>query len=228
MNETLKNELCEALIRTAVIQNAYEENNSILLEAQSQNIPLPSNYEKKLSIFVRKYARHKKHKSLLFYGKKIASIILIIIGLTFIGLFQFEEIRAACHNIFIEIHNKYIQIDFVPSNSQINFSPKLNHLLDGFDLIQSENNEGEYYWRYENTSGDIIELSVFVQERTVYLDNEHYNVTDIQINNYDGKFFESNDSNFLNYVIWNTNTEYFRLSSSLDKDFMIKLAENVK
>lgn len=228
MNDTLKNELLEALIKTAVIQYTYEENSSIPTEKHLETIELPVNYERKLNNFVKKYAKRKKRKPLLFYSKKIASIILIIIGITFVGLLQFEEIRAACYNVFIEIHKKYIQIDFVPNISENNPSPKIKNLPDDFYLTQSLADEYQSYWRYENASGDIIELFVFVQERTIYVDTEHYDVTDIRINNCNGKFFESNDSSFMNYMIWNTDAEYFRLSSSLQKDLMINLAESIK
>lgn len=227
MKDTLKNELWEALIKTAVIQYTYEENSSIPTEKQLETIDLPVNYEKKLNTFVKKYAAHEKRKSLLFLAQKIASIILIIMGISFVYLLHFEEIRAACHNLFIEIHEKYIQIDFIPNGSENEHSSKLNNLPDGFYLTQSFGDDTQSYWRYENTSGDIIELFVFFQERTTYIDNEHYNLTDIQINDCNGKFFESNDSNFLNYAIWNTDAEYFKLCSSLPKDLIIKLAENV-
>ncbi len=228
MDDTLKNELWEALIKTAVIQYTYEENSSIPTEKQLETFELPINYERNLDDFIKRHVKREKRKPLLFYGKKIASIILIIIGITFIGLLQFKEIRAACYNVFIEIHEKYIQVDFVPNNSKNKSSSKLNSLPDGFYLTHSLTDDEQSYWRYENSSGDIIELFVFVQKRTIYIDNEHYNVTDIQINNCTGNFFESDDSNFMNYVIWNTDTEYFRLCSTLQKDLMINLAENIK
>ena len=60
MKDTLKNELWEALIKTAVIQYTYEENSSIPTEKQLETIDLPVNYEKKLNNFVKKYATHEK------------------------------------------------------------------------------------------------------------------------------------------------------------------------
>ena len=53
MKDTLKNELWEALIKTAVIQYTYEENSSIPTEKQLETIDLPVNYEKKLNNFVK-------------------------------------------------------------------------------------------------------------------------------------------------------------------------------
>lgn len=228
MKATLKNELWEALVKTAVIQYSNEENSSIPTEEELKILELPENYERRLNNFIKHYSKRKNWKSLLYYSRKIASIILIIIGITFTGLLQFEEIRAACLNVFIEIHDKYMQIDFIPSASESESTSRLRNLPDGFHLAEFTADEYQNYWRYENYSNDIIELYIFKQEYTIYLDNEHYNVSDIQINHYNGKFFESNNSNFMNYVTWNTDTEYFSLSSSMDKNFLIKLAENIK
>lgn len=228
MNNTLNNELWEALLKTAVIQYSYEENSSMPSEDELKALELPENYERKLSNFIKHYSKRRNRKSLLYYGRKAASIILIIIGITFIGLLQFEEIRAACYNVFIEIREKYIQVDFFPDKSEDESSSRLNNLPDGFYLTQSSADEYQSFWQYENSSNDIIELYIFKQERTIYLDNEHYHVTDIQINGHNGKYFESTDSNFMNYVIWNTDTEYFRLSSSMDKSFLLNLAEKIK
>jgi len=81
---------------------------------------------------------------------------------------------------------------------------------------------------YINDSKDIIKVLVNFQNSTTYVDNEHYIMTDIQINGYSGKFFESTDTNFQNRITWHTEQGDFILSSSLEKDVMIKIAENIK
>lgn len=227
MNNTLKNELWEALIKTAVTQYNYDENCSIPAEKQLESLDLPIHYEKKLNRFIKKYSKQKKYNHVLFFIEKIAVVMLIIVSITFIGLLQFEEIRAACYNVFTEIHEKYIQMDFIPDISENDSSAKLKYLPDGFYLAQALSDDYQSYQKYENSSGDIIELFVFYQKRTIYVDNENYDISDIMINNDTGKFFESKNSNNMNYAVWNTNTEYFRLYSSLSKDMIIKLAENV-
>lgn len=167
MNEILKNELFEALIKTAVIQNAYEENNNILSEAQSQNIPFPSDYEKNLSIFIKKYTRHEKHKSLLFYGRKIASIILIIIGITFAGLLCFEDVRAACKSVIITFYESYIQFDYTNDTNAHLENLSLQYIPEGFELIQSYSDEWELYIEYQNANDETIEILYLKEEQAL-------------------------------------------------------------
>ena len=82
---------------------------------------------------------------MLFYGKKIASIILIIIGITFVSLLCFEDVRAACKNVIITFYEKYIQFDYTNDNDTRleNLSPK--YIPEGFELIQSYSDEWELY-----------------------------------------------------------------------------------
>ena len=81
---------------------------------------------------------------------------------------------------------------------------------------------------YKNGSEDTIELFVYFYNSTTHIDNEHYKVSDIQIKENPGKFFESTDAYFMNQITWHTEQGAFRLSSSLEKDIMIKIAENIK
>ena len=227
MNDTLKNELWEALIKTAVIQYTYEENSSIPTEKQLETIELPANYERNLNNFVKKFAKHEKRKSLLFYGKKIASIILIIIGITFVSLLCFEDVRAACKNVIITFYEKYIQFDYTNDNDTRlgNLSPQ--YIPEGFELIQSYSDEWELYIEYKNESNETIEILCLIEEQSLHLDNEHYIVEQVIINDFDGLFFDSQDDQRTNHLTWSTIDGYFIISSSLDFDIMKKIAENL-
>lgn len=66
------------------------------------------------------------------------------------------------------------------------------------------------------------------QKYTSLIDNEHYSILHVKINNVEGTFFESQDNRFMNILIWDTTNNYFKLKSTLGMNEMIKIAENLK
>ena len=59
------------------------------------------------------------------------------------------------------------------------------------------------------------------------MDNENYSIGNLTINSMPGKFFKASNLEFSNYIIWNSETNYFMLSSSLDMEIMKQIAESV-
>lgn len=221
-------EIWESFLKAAVIENSLNEIKGYPSKQEINGISLPMHYDLRMRKVLKRYRYRKNIELFLRYGRKIASIFLLILGISFTGMLFSEDVRASCRNVIVNIYIKYIQFDYVPSNPEIVEDLECSYLPDGYDLFESKKDEYELQLKYKNGSEDMIELFVYFYNSTTHIDNEHYKISDIQIKQNPGKFFESTDAYFMNQIIWHTEQGTFRLSSSLEKDIMIKIAENVK
>lgn len=110
---------------------------------------------------------------------------------------------------------------YEPQNSKCIVTQELSAYDSSADGISN-------YIIYQNSSGDLIELNYDTQKYTSLIDNEHYSILHVKINNVEGTFFESQDNRFMNILIWDTTNNYFKLKSTLGMNEMIKIAENLK
>lgn len=94
--------------------------------------------------------------------------------------------------------------------------------------MEASFNGVDNYIVYQNIHGDSIKLNYDTKKFSVFIDNEHFIISEVLIGNDKGTFFESQDNRFRNSLIWTTEYGYFHLKSTLKKEEMIKIAENIK
>ena len=58
---------------------------------------------------IKHYVYRKKLSNAFNVGRKIASIAIIIMGISFTFLLQYSEVRAACQNVIVKIYEQYIR-----------------------------------------------------------------------------------------------------------------------
>lgn len=228
MRNEFEDELWEACLKTAVLENSLHEISGYPSEKELRKIILPEHYDKRMRRLIRNHCRRRDIAQSLRYGKKIASIVILIMGISFAALLSFDEVRAACRHVIVQIYERYVQFDFAAKDSGTADDVECTYLPEGYFLSDSTKNEYEVYLTYTNTPGDTIELHVFFQNSRTYIDNEHHIMSDVPINGNEGKFFDATDPRFDNLLVWHTDQGAFHLSSTLEKDVMIKIAENVK
>ena len=103
MYQDPEDEIWESLLKAAVIKNSESEIKDYAQEQEINRIVLPEHYERRMCRIL-KYYRYRNHIKLsLRYGKKIASVIFLIMGISFTLLLSFGEVRAACQKVIIEI-----------------------------------------------------------------------------------------------------------------------------
>ncbi len=107
-------------------------------------------------------------------------------------------------------------------------SIKLEYIPDGFSLAEEIADDLNYDVSYTNQQKGMLYFQATITKHTFQTDNEHYNIHDVNINNYTGKYFESTDEYFPNILYWHTENIYCTLQAPLPEEEMIKIAENVK
>lgn len=228
MTNDYENEIWESLLKAAVITNSLNELENYPTEEINKEM-LPNHYDVKMKHLIKRLRFQELSRTALWYCKKIASIILLITGIGFAVLLQFEEVRAACQNVITSIYEKYIQFSFTNDIAETTVPVTLGYIPDGFQLTEIHSTKLRYYVTYSNSSGDIIQLQTSTKKHIYQIDTEHYDLLELQTDTISGQFFKSKDPRFENYLYWNINENYYILKTSLaDEKEIRKIMENIK
>lgn len=191
------NDIWEAMLKAAVLENSYNLVKDYPSVEEINKMKLPRQYEMKMHKVIRHYQKKIKVTKFIKYAGRVASLLLVAAGIMFTILLQFDEVRASCKNVVIQIYERFIQYDFNSSDGdkeiiEVGFVP------EGYKLECEEIKSDGMNIVYKNNMEDTIRISFFKDNRTIYLDNEHYLISDVQFNNLKGEFFEAQSEGFKN------------------------------
>lgn len=108
MYNEFEDEIWESLLKAAVMENSLNEIKGYSTEQKINSMILPEPYDLRMRKIIRCCRYHENAETSLRYGKKAASIVLLIMGISFAALLSFEEVRAAYQNVIIHIYMRNI------------------------------------------------------------------------------------------------------------------------
>lgn len=218
-------EAFEALLKAAVWQYSINELEQYPMKEELDKLVISDTADDK----IRRVIKQCQQKEWLCKGLKamgrIAAVIVIAAGISVAFLPQFKDVRAACYRVWIQITNRYIQYDYEATGEGLE-DIEFGYIPEGFYKVREDADIRTYYARYENDKGGAFDLfySISVSSN---LDNEHHIITDIKVNGSDGQYYASTDERFSNMLIWYNDDGCFQIDASLDKDEILKIAENI-
>ena len=107
MRNNFEYEIWESLLKAAVIKNSLDELENYSPEEISKTT-LPAHYDQKMQRLVQRLHYKNAIRNSLFYVKKIVVLLFILMGISFLFLLHFDEVRATCHDVITYIYEKYI------------------------------------------------------------------------------------------------------------------------
>lgn len=225
MENEFDDEVFEALLKAAVIQNSLRELETYPSEEELEKITISDACDRKIRRMIQKYwFQHRLVKGLKV-TQRAASLIAMIMGVTFTVLLQFKEVRAACYQVFIQITEKYVQFDYTATERREHV--QVNYIPDGYYETERVETDLDFSFIYQNSQGDQITI-YYATEVSSNIDNEHYRITDITVNGTTGKYFAATDNRFQNVFVWYADNGYFLIEANLDQNELMKIAENIK
>lgn len=227
MGKVWDDDVFEAMLKAAVIQESLDEIENYPPSEELARYVVSEARDYKIRKMIMHYWHKRRMIKALRYTKKIASVFLIVLGFSFLVLLSFDEVRAAFHKVIIQIYEKYILFEYKTSVERPSNPIELGYLPDGYFETERIDNDYEMSVLYENQEGDYIIISYAV-ELNVTIDNEHYVIADVLINDAEGNYFASSDVDFANQLIWYDEEGYYWIMSYLDKEEILKIAKNIK
>ena len=227
MRNNFEYEIWESLLKAAVIKNSLDELENYSPEEISKTT-LPAHYDQKMQRLVQRLHYKNAIRNSLFYVKKIVVLLFILMGISFLFLLHFDEVRATCHDVITYIYEKYILFQHEADLGEELTSVKLGYIPEGFSLSEETLSESGYDAVYSNSQGDRLFFESTPYKHISQADNEHYDIYEVKIGHYTGQFFNSTDERFPNILYWQNETEYYCLEAPLPEDEIKKIAENIK
>ena len=227
MRNNFEYEIWESLLKAAVIKNSLDELENYSPEEISKTT-LPAHYDQKMQRLVQRLHYKNAIRNSLFYVKKIVVLLFILMGISFLFLLHFDEVRATCHDVITYIYEKYILFQHEADLGEELTSVKLGYIPEGFSLSEETLSESGYDAVYSNSQGDMLFFESTPYKHISQADNEHYDIYEVKIGHYTGQFFNSTDERFPNILYWQNETEYYCLEAPLPEDEIKKIAENRK
>ncbi|MGJ0848516.1 DUF4367 domain-containing protein [Tissierella praeacuta] len=232
MNKRKVNDMVfEALFRQAVVDDFNEEIDSIPPNEQLAKIySFSPEFEVRMKKLFAKNRRKDFAKAIMFYSRKIASILIIVLGLLFSTLLFNTEVRATVGKVLVEWYEKFTSFTFKDGKVidkkkdwTLNYLPK-GYVLKNFEMLGNITNI-----EFINNQGDKIRFSYRPEESitNISVDNENHEIDRCIILENEAFSISSVNDQFDNGVIWNTNGHTFDLWGKLPIDELKKIAESI-
>lgn len=221
----------EALFRQVVIDDFNEEIDSIPTNEQLSKIYLFSpGFEIKMKRLFIKDRMRTFIKATMLYGRKVALIFTIVLGLLFGTLLFNTEVQATVGKVLTEWYENFTSFTF-REDTTINEKKDwiLNYLAKGYieknhevlgnitniEFVNSQDNKIRFSYRSE---GSITNISV---------DNENHEIDSCIILGNEAFTIEAVNDGFDNGLIWNMDGHTFDLWGKVSIDELKEMAESI-
>ncbi|OPZ92185.1 MAG: hypothetical protein BWY74_01706 [Firmicutes bacterium ADurb.Bin419] len=221
----------EALFRQAVIDDFNEEIDSIQANEQLAKIySFSADFEIRMKKLLTRDRRKSSFKNAMLYSRKVASVLIIVLGLLFGTLLFNTEVRAAVGKVLVEWYDKFTSFTF--RDDEIISEKKdwtLNYLPEGYAMNNYEVLGRITNIDFKNELGDKIRFSYHPEGSIINIsvDNENHKIDRCEILNNEAYCISAVDDEFDNGVIWNMDGHTFDLWGKIPMEELKKVAESI-
>lgn len=222
------NDIWESLLKLAAVEYGNRQLEQYPSEEEMQKVILPDGYDKKMRRWINRYSAKVNIISILKPLRKIAAAACIVLGVGFAILLQFDEVRAACKEVIVQIYEKYIEFNYQSSGGEQLGDLQINYIPTGYYEAERTVRKLMTSVEYRSEDNEQIIITYSLEELVHQIDNEHYLVSEESDNEMSLTFFEATENGWDNYLLWQREDGYFSIKASLSKGEMKKIAENIK
>lgn len=188
-------------------------------------------FEKKMRKLINSVGRKDRIKQFKHVTVKAAVSVAVMVSLIFGGLLTQPEVFAAVQNVFRSVFDKYDKYEYVDDELTVeNFdnSFRLGYVPNGYSLSDGKYSPISVTLIYSNENSN-IEFQYRIADGLVSnYDNEHNSYVSFYSNGIEYHYYESNDSDFYDTLLWYADGYVFSIFAHLPKDELVKIAENLE
>lgn len=221
----------ETLFRQAVIDDFNEEINSIQSnEELSKTYSFSTEFETRMKRLLIKDRRKDYVKKTMYYSRKVALIIIIVLGLLFGSLLLSTEVRATVGKVLVEWYERFTTFSFrddevIDGNKDwiLGYIPE-GYVQNNYEVLGRIKNI-----EFENNQGDKIRFS-YVPDNSITnisVDNENHKIDSFVVEENKAYSIIATNNDFDNGIIWNMEGYTFDLWSKLSIDELKRVAESI-
>ena len=229
MNISQANEaVFEALFRQAVIDNFYEELDSLPPddELAKQYTFSPAHELRMKKLFARD-VRVEHIRATVKWSKRIAAAVVIVVALLFGSLMLVPQVRAIVYQTIIEWYDKFVSFTSnTPEIDRTNHAPQ--YIPEGFRETIREDIGSMITIIYTNDdNGVLITFQSSRLANSTAIDNEMMEYEVFPKEGIEYHLFVSTDDSSENTIIWEKSKQRYTIVSIISIDELINMAISV-
>lgn len=232
MNAAAKDKIFDIVLAEALKECMDEELEEVDRIVADEKYELSPQFDRDMKKFINSVGRKDRIKKYARNCVKAVISAAAVFGIFFGVLLTQPSVFAAVQNVFRSVFNTHDRYEF-GSNDELtieNFdnSFRLGYVPDGYYLSEGYYSPVAVTLVYTNKLNEIT-LEYGIAEGTVSsYDNEHNTYYEFEHNGTDYHYYESNDKDFDDKVMWYESGYHFGIYAHLPKDELIKIAENIE
>ena len=228
-NSRVHEGIFEALFGQAVIDNFYEELNSLPPDEElAKQYTFSQAHEMRMKKLFAKDDRRDMLQNAAKWSRRFAAAIAIVVTLLFVSLMTVPKVRAVVVQTLTEWYEQFVRFTSnVPESEKKNLEPE--YIPDGFVEIIREETHMLVTIIYMDVNED--QIITFLSARasaSTSVDNEDKDYTILEISGIDYHLFTSLDSSGENSIVWEMSGQRYSIMSTISVEALKKMAISVR
>ncbi len=232
MNSETNKKIFDFILADALMESLDIELQEIDENHEYENYKPSDEFDRKIKKIrnsIGKKDRIKKYKQIFV---KVVVIAAAIMGVFFGGLLTQPAVYAAVQNVIRTLFDKFDKYDYIGEELTVenfNNNIRFGYVPEGYYLSSGDYSHISVSLTYQNENEDkiIFDYGIADGASSIY-DNEHNLFTSFKVNGNEYYYYESNDNDFYNTLVWWKDEYSFSILAQLSKEELVKIAENVK
>lgn len=233
MKNELKEKIFDLVLKEALQECLDEELKEIdEMVANSPPHEFSPQFEKRMKKLINSIGRKDRIKKAKRIIVRTAVSIAASFGIIF-GVFLTQpEVSAAVQNVIRTVFDRYDKHDYIGDELTIenfNNNIRLGYVPDGYYLSSGDYLAANVALIYKDIDDNKIMFDYGIADGTSSIyDNEHNSYSNFTINGMEYNYYESNDDDFYDTLVWYKDGYFFSIFAHLSKEELVKIAENIK
>ena len=233
MKNELKEKIFDLVLKEALQESLDKELQEIdEMVASSPPHEFSPQFEKRMRKLINSIGRKDRIKKYTRIAVRTIVSMAAAFGLIFGVLLTQPEVSAAVQNVIRTVFDRYDKYDYVGDELTVdnfNNNIRLGYVPDGYYLSSGYYSHAAVLLTYvnENKNEIMFDYGIANGASGIY-DNEHNSYSEFTINGIDYYYYESNDNDFYDILVWYKDGYSFSVFAHLSKEELVKIAENVK
>lgn len=229
-NNTNSNEIFEILLRDSLSEKIEQESEEL------SKSTVEHNFETEFSKDVDRIARgiNSEEKKRIAYKVTFRSLTFIAcaLGVVFCLLLTQPTVHAAVADVVRQVFGEYDEYSFAEPDEEIAFNTEIRpqYIPEGFTLRMIYYSDADMSITYDAIDGREIcfDYGLATEGSAIFIDNENSIYLPFMKNGIEYHYYETTHEYGYNILLWVENGYVYELSSQLEKDVLVQIAENIK
>ena len=229
-NNTNSNEIFEILLRDSLSEKIEQESEELSKSAVEHN------FETEFSKDVDRIARgiNSEERKKIAYKVTFRSLtsIACALGIVFCLLLTQPTVYAAVADVVRQVFGEYDEYSFAEPDEEIAFNTEVRprYIPEDFTLRMVYYGDVNISITYETIDGQQLyfDYGLATEGTAIFIDNENSIHSSFAQNGVEYHYYETTHEYGYNGLIWSRNGYHFMLSSQLELEELVKIAENIK